>query len=56
MNAAPRSWHLKVDRAEQHLEEVKAHMAEYAAKHPYGAVRVRQPKGQRNIWLYRNAI
>jgi len=53
MNAAPRSWHLMVDRAEQHLEEVKAHMAAYAAKHPYGAVRARQPKGQRDIWLYR---
>jgi hypothetical protein len=53
MNADRRSWHLKVDRAEQHLEEVKAHMAAYATEHPYRAERARQPKGQRDIWLYR---
>lgn len=53
MSADRRSWHLKVDRAEQHLEEVKAYMGAYAAKHPYEAVRTRQPKGQRHIWLYR---
>ena len=39
MSADRRTWHLKVDRAEQHLEEVKAFMAAYAAKHPYEAVR-----------------
>ena len=31
-------------------------MAAYAAKHPYRAVRARQPKGQRDIWLYRLQI
>jgi hypothetical protein len=48
-----RSWDLKVQRAERLLDEVKAAMAEYAGRNPYRAVRVRQPKGQRNAWLYR---
>ncbi len=48
-----RSWDLKVQRAERHLEEIKAAVAEYASRNPYRAVRVRQPKGQRHIWLYR---
>ena len=38
MSADRRSWHLKIDRAEQYLEEVKAYMAAYGAKHPYEAV------------------
>jgi hypothetical protein len=48
-----RSWDLKVQRAGWHLDEVKAAMAEYAGRNPYRAVRVRQPKGQRHVWLYR---
>ena len=48
-----RSWDLKVQRAEQHLDEVKAAMAAYASRNPYRAVPVRQPKGQRHVWLYR---
>jgi hypothetical protein len=53
MSAGQRSWDLKVRRAEQHLDEVKAEMAAYASRDPYRAVRGRQPKGQRHIWLYR---
>jgi hypothetical protein len=44
-----RSWDLKVQRAERHLDEVKAAMAAYASGNPYRAVRVRQPKGQRHV-------
>jgi hypothetical protein len=51
--ASPRSWELKVERAEDHLDEVKAKMAAYAARNPFRATRVRQPRGQRHIWLYR---
>jgi hypothetical protein len=53
MCAIRRSWDLKVERAGQHLEEVKQAMAAYASRNPYQAVRVRQPKGQRHVWLYR---
>jgi hypothetical protein len=53
MSAGQRSWDLKVRRAERHLDEVKAAMAAYAAGDPYLAVRARQPKGQRHVWLYR---
>ena len=49
----PRSWDLKVERAEHHLDEVKTKMAAYAARNPFRATRVRQPRGQRHIWLYR---
>ena len=28
-------------------------MAAYASGNPYRAVRARQPKGQRHVWLYR---
>jgi len=48
-----RSWDLKVERAKHHLDEVKAKMAAYAARNPFRATRVRQPRGQRHIWLYR---
>jgi hypothetical protein len=53
MCAARRSWDLKVERAEQHLDEVKKAMAAYTTGNPYQAMRVRQPKGQRHVWLYR---
>lgn len=53
MLTGQRSWDLKVRRAEQHLDEVKAAMAAYASITPYRAIRVRQPKGQRDVWLYR---
>jgi len=53
MNTDRRSWHLKVERAERQLEEVKSAMADYASRHPFRAVRARQPKDQRHIWLYR---
>jgi hypothetical protein len=53
MCASRRSWDLKAERAEQHLNEVKEAMAAYASGHPYRAVRVRQPKGLRHVWLYR---
>jgi hypothetical protein len=53
MPEVQRSWDLKVQRAGQHLDEVKEVMAAYASKNPYRAVRVRQPKGQRHVWLYR---
>jgi hypothetical protein len=53
MSTDRRSWHLKVERADQHIEEVKAAMAAYAGRRPFRAVRVRQPKAQRHIWLYR---
>jgi hypothetical protein len=53
MPESQRSWDLKVQRAERHLNEVKAAMAVYATRNPYRAVRVRQPKGQRHVWLYR---
>jgi len=52
MTPVKRSWDLKVDRAEKHLKELKSKMRTYAAKHPYRAVRARQPKGQRDIWVY----
>jgi len=51
--ANPRSWELKVERAEHHLDEAEAKMAAYAARNPFRATRVRQPRGQRHIWLYR---
>jgi hypothetical protein len=53
MSAGQRSWDLKVRRAERHLDEVRAAMAAYAAGDPYRAVRARQPRGQRHVWLYR---
>ena len=53
MNTDRRSWHLKVERADRHLEEIKSAMADYASKQPFRAVRARQPKDQRHIWLYR---
>jgi hypothetical protein len=53
MRTDRRSWHLKVERADRHLEEVKAAMAAYASRHPFRAVRVRQPKSRRHVWLYR---
>jgi hypothetical protein len=53
MSVGQRSWDLKVQRAGQHLDEVKAAMATYTSHNPYRAVRVRQPKGQRHVWLYR---
>ncbi|HEX2822936.1 MAG TPA: hypothetical protein VHO07_22655 [Streptosporangiaceae bacterium] len=53
MNTGRRSWHLKVERADRHLEEVKSAMADYATRHPFRAVRATQPKDQRHIWLYR---
>lgn len=53
MTAGQRSWDLKVQRAGQHLDEVRDVMAAYASRNPYCPVRVRQPKGQRHIWLYR---
>lgn len=53
MSAGQRSWDLKVRRAERHLDEVKAAKAAYAAGNPYRAVRARQPRGQRHVWLYR---
>jgi len=53
MREAQRSWDLKVQRAERHLDEVKAAMVAYASRNSYRAVRVRQPKGQRHVWLYR---
>lgn len=52
MSAGQRSWDLKVERAAQHLDEVREAMAAYASRNPYRAVRVRQPKGRRHIWLY----
>jgi len=52
-SSGKRSWDLKVERAEKHLEEVKDQITAYALKHPYRPVRARQPKGKRNIWLYR---
>jgi len=39
MSASQRSWDLKVQRAEQHLNEIKAAMAAYASRNPYRAVR-----------------
>jgi hypothetical protein len=53
MPESQRSWDLKVERAEHHLDEVKAAMAAYASRNPYRAARVRQPRGQRHVWLYR---
>jgi hypothetical protein len=53
MHAGHRSWDLKVQRAGHHLDEVKEAMAAYASRNPYRPVRVRQPKSQRHIWLYR---
>jgi hypothetical protein len=53
MPESQRSWDLKVQRAERHLDEVKAAMSAYASRNPYRAARVRQPKGQRHVWLYR---
>lgn len=53
MAAGRRSWDLKVERAGQHLDEVMAVLAAYASRNPFRAVRVRQPKSQRHIWLYR---
>jgi hypothetical protein len=53
MNTDRRSWRLKVERADRHLEEVKSAMADYASRQPFRAVRASQPKNQRHIWLYR---
>jgi hypothetical protein len=53
MSAGQRSWDLKVQRAGQHLEEVREAVAAYASRNPYRAVRARQPRGQRQIWFYR---
>jgi hypothetical protein len=53
MGTTRRSWDLKVERAEQHIDEVKAAMAAYADSNPFRPVKVRQPRGQRNVWLYR---
>ena len=53
MNTDRRSWRLKVERADRHLEEVKSAMADYASRQPFRAVRASQPKDQRHIWLYR---
>lgn len=50
------SWRLKVDRAEQHLQEFKAAIDGYAQSHPYEAVRiVRGAKCHEhaNCWRYR---
>ena len=44
MCASRRSWDLKAERAEQHLNEVKEAMAAYASGHPYRAVRSGSPK------------
>jgi hypothetical protein len=52
MATMARSWDLKVKRAEKHLKELKTELRRYAAKKPYRAVRVRQPRGQRHIWRY----
>jgi hypothetical protein len=53
MNTDRQSWHLKVERADRHLKEVKSAMADYASRQPFRAVRASQPKVQRHIWLYR---
>jgi hypothetical protein len=53
MSAGQRSWDLKVQRAGQHLDEVREAVGAYASRNPYRAVRARQPRGQRHIWLYR---
>jgi len=41
MNTDRRSWHLKVERAERQLEEVKSAMADYASRHLSAIMKLR---------------
>lgn len=47
-----RSWQLKVDRAEKHLQELEAEIRCYARRQAYEAVRARQTKKDPHDWTY----
>ena len=47
-----KSWRLKLDRAEKHLDELEAEVCRYSSLDPHTAVKRRQPKGQKHLWTY----
>jgi hypothetical protein len=46
------SWWLKVDRAEDHLKEIKRKLQTYADSHPYEHFREAPRKAQPHVWRY----
>ncbi|MGO9179767.1 MAG: hypothetical protein ACLQHS_10980, partial [Candidatus Limnocylindrales bacterium] len=50
---AKASWRLKLDRAEEHLQQLEAEVARYAARNPYQVLGQIKTEGQERIWLYR---
>jgi len=50
------SWKVKLDRAEEHLQQLQAEIAAYESRNPYQIVGGVQVKGQKRIWLYRLQI
>ena len=47
-----RSWDLKVDRAEEHLEELRANVAAYDRSRPYEAVCSKPPAPDATEWSF----
>lgn len=46
------TWWLKLDRAQEHLDELQDEIARYARLEPYRAEERRQPKGKRHLAAY----
>jgi hypothetical protein len=46
------SWRVKLDRAEEHLQQLEGEIASYAARNPYQVLGGVRTKNHKRVWLY----